>query len=197
MPNNEADKAAMGEKTTRGINTRLKKESEHNSIESLIAMLGGDDNLTHEDARIALVKIGKPAVPSLIKLLKNERTHVRWEAAKALASLGDPSSAPALTNTLDDKVFDVRWIAAEGLIGLGVQGLIPVFEALVSERKRDWLWEGAHHVIHDLAKGRLEIVLRPVLDAYDSPEPHLSVPLAARKALEELKSMQKSGLKFD
>jgi HEAT repeat protein len=195
MPDNKANKAATGKDTARGKGTNPKKEATSNEIAELIAILGSDDNLANEDARTALIKIGKPAVPSLIKLLRDKNDHVRWEAAKALTSMGDPSSAPALTRALEDKVFDVRWIAAEGLIGMGVQGLIPTLEALVTEKERDWIWEGAHHIIHDLAKGRLESILRPVLEAYDSQEPHMTVPLAVRKALQELRPMRKPSRK--
>jgi hypothetical protein len=195
MPDNRVNKASTSKNVARGKDIRPKKQSADNKIEELIARLGTDDTLAHEDARTALIKIGTSAVPALVELLKDPRAHVRWEVAKALVSIGAHSSAPALAEALEDKIFDVRWLAAEGLIGMGIAGLIPTMDALITEKKRDWIWDGAHHVIHDLSKGRLENILKPVLDAYDSGEPHLAVPLAVRKALAELRTMQKTDRK--
>ena len=75
---------------------------------------------------------GKPAVPSLIQLLSHRKTHVRWEAAKALCGIADPIAATALVNALDDTDDDVRWLAAEGVTALGRDGLQPLLTAMRS-----------------------------------------------------------------
>ena len=52
----------------------------------------------------ALVKIGAPAVPDLVKALSSERAGVRYQAAKVLAEIGPKASAavPALRTLLKD-----------------------------------------------------------------------------------------------
>jgi hypothetical protein len=49
-----------------------------------------------------------------------------------------------------------------------------------------WLREGIHHVLHDMNKGKLGNVLRPVLVALEGTEPSLEVPLAAQATLDAL-----------
>ena len=52
----------------------------------------------------ALIKIGKPAVPYLIKALnKRDGEGKRLRAARALGEIGDPAAIKALTKALDDK----------------------------------------------------------------------------------------------
>jgi len=135
------------------------------------------------------VAIGKPAVMPLVKVLGDHRSHVRWEAAKALGPIGDPAAAPALVNALEDKDPDVRWLAAAGLIRLGCSGLHPLLTALLDRPDSGWLREGAHHVFHDLV-GRVPFGLaRSMLAALDQPEPETTVPQAAYEALKSLESL--------
>jgi hypothetical protein len=49
------------------------------------------------------------------------------------------------------------------------------------------LREGIHHVLHDMNKGNLGRVLRPVLVALEDTGQSLQVPLAARAALDAFK----------
>jgi HEAT repeat protein len=113
---------------------------------------------------------------------------VRWEAAKALGQISDPTAAEALVRALEDEMFDVRWLAAEGLITLGRGALLPLLHALVERSDSEWLREGAHHVFHDLVKGKpdLKDILQPVLATLDDVEPSLEVPFAAETALNKL-----------
>ena len=107
-------------------------------IPSLVSDLAGDDPVVREKAREALVAIGKPAVPALIQLLAHGKSHVRWEAAKALCGIADPISATALVSALDDPDDDVRWVAAVGLTTLGPEGLQPLLAALLERAQSAW-----------------------------------------------------------
>ena len=81
-----------------------------------------EDAVVRRRARNGLIVLGNLAVDPLIQLLRDPTTHVRWEAAKALGSIGAPRAAPALVRVLDeDEDFDVRWLAAEALAGLGAR----------------------------------------------------------------------------
>jgi len=159
---------------------------ESKRIDSLVAELVCDDVITCQKARRQLVAMGHRAVPSLVKELGSKKYWVRWEAAKALAQIGDPTATTALIKALEDKEFDVRWLAAEGLINIGREAVVPLLEALIDRPKSTWLRQGAHHVLHDMDRGDLNKVLRPVMSALEDVEPYVEVPVAARKALDRL-----------
>ena len=62
----------------------------------------------HYEAGLALAKIGKLAVPYLIKALKGRSEIQRQYAADALGEIGDPSAIKALTKALEDKSYSVQ-----------------------------------------------------------------------------------------
>ena len=157
------------------------------TVKSLISNLASDDGVLRVKARRQLVAYKARAVSPLIKTLSDDRHWVRWEAAKALSQIGDQRSIQALLETLSDREFDVRWLAAEGLIRIGQKSIVPVLRSLVEHSDSQWLREGIHHVLHDMNKGDLSKVLRPVLLALEGSEPSLETPLAARAAVNVLK----------
>jgi HEAT repeat protein len=165
-------------------------QSDPGMISSLVADLSKKDGAVRERARQSLVAIGAPAVTYLVEALANRNELLRWEAAKALGEIGSPAAAPALVAALEDEVFDVRWLAAEGLIALRGEGLVPLLRALVERPDSLWLREGAHHVLHDVSRGRLEEVLRPVVAALDDIEPSVEVPFAAKTVLSGLMEVE-------
>jgi HEAT repeat protein len=156
------------------------------TIDEHIATLGNHDGLVRQRARHSLVAIGEPAVPALVKALNDPNGHRRWEAAKTLGAIRDPSTAPALVRAMEDEDFGVRWLAAEGLIGLKRAGLVPLFQALAEHPDSVWIREGAHHVCRMLVDHELHDLVAPVLAALDSGEPALEAPGAARTAIEAL-----------
>lgn len=69
----------------------------------------------------ALIHIGRPAVPGLIRALgQDAEARVRIHAARALARIGDTSAIPALFKALDDDSAMVQHWAEEGLERMGV-----------------------------------------------------------------------------
>jgi HEAT repeat protein len=178
----------MSEFTDRKDNDDMPQEpiADSTSLGSLLAALGSYDGVMRQYARQALVAIGGPSVAPLIEALADPNDDVRWEAAKALGQISDPAAAPALVNAMEDENSGIRWLGAEGLIALGREGLVPLLRALEQHSDSEWLREGAHHVLHDLARGNLENVLTPVLAALEDIEPTIEVPWAARAALDAL-----------
>jgi HEAT repeat protein len=152
-------------------------------IPALVANLGSPNGMIRENAREALVVLGKSAVEPLVKALGDEDRWVRWEAAKALSSIIDPSAATALTKALGDERPGVRWLAAEALIALGSDAQEPVLRGLLNPANVFWSSEGAHHVLHELAKRHRSPSLDRVVAALEGPEPTMSVPSAALAAL--------------
>jgi HEAT repeat protein len=167
------------------------EKSHDTAIEFAISELANKSGFARVDARDYLVSMKEKAVPHLTDALESKNQWVRWEAAKALAKIGDPAASQALINALEDKMFDVRWIAAEGIIAIGRKALIPLLSSLTKRGDSLWLREGAHHVIHDLMREDLKAVFGPVLDAIEKPQGKLEVPLAAEKALAELRKILK------
>lgn len=144
-------------------------------------------------ARKSLLAIGDPSVPSLIRLLSHAKPHVRWEAAKALGRIANPTAASALVNALEDRDSDVRWLAAEGLVALGREGLRPLLAALFERDESCWLCQGALHVCRALAREkRLGPILRPLLVTLRQPWESTVVPAAAYAALSRLQEEGRS-----
>jgi HEAT repeat protein len=153
------------------------------TIKLLIGDLSSKDGLVRMKARWQLVTYRAQSANPLIKALSNKNDWVRWEAAKALSQIGNPASIRALLKALEDNMFDVRWLAAEGLIRTGRRAVVPLLETLVRHSDSQRLREGALHILHDINKGKLSEVLRPVIAGLEGPEPSLSTPFAAKIAL--------------
>jgi uncharacterized protein (DUF302 family) len=156
------------------------------AIQNLITNLSSSDEILRIHSRESLVKIGKPAVPQLVEALMRGSHWLRWEAAKTLGEIGDPTAAPALVEALKDAEFDVRWLAAEGLIKMKAGGIESLLHALMAEADLPLVREGAHHVIRELIKGELKEYLTPVLSAIEGVEPSIQVPWAAKAAHDKL-----------
>ncbi len=116
-------------------------------LDTLIKRLSDKDGRVREKARLALEDIGKSVSTSLIKLLASKDEQTRWEAAKALVAIADPSAIPSLIDALEDNVFDIRWLAGEALVAIGPESVLPLIEALVVRSGNSFLIEGASHVI--------------------------------------------------
>jgi uncharacterized protein (DUF302 family) len=156
------------------------------TIQNLIMNLSSSDEILRIHSRESLVKIGKPAVPQLVEALMRGSHWLRWEAAKALGEIGDPTAAPVLVEALKDEEFDVQWLAASGLIKMKTGGIEPLLHALMTEIDLPRIREGAHHVIRELVKGELKEYLTPVLSALEGVEPNIQVPWVAKTVHEKL-----------
>ena len=163
------------------------KVGTNGDLPALLEQLASPAGMTRLRAREALVAAGDAAIDSLIEALNDDRDVVRWEAAKALASVPSPRAAPALVAALGDEESDVRWLAAEALIALGLPGLATLFEALEQRADSVCLREGAHHILRNVGYGPICDVAAPVVAALEHYDPELVVPLAARDALVKLK----------
>jgi HEAT repeat protein len=155
--------------------------------ENLIAAFSNKDGWKRREARLALVDIGKPAVPYLIKALKHRKPEVRWEAAKTLGAINDPSSGPALVSALEDKRFEIRWLAAEGLIALKLDAIEPLLKGMIKNPESWELRQGVHHVLHDLERSNLlNKSCINLLNQLRGLDQELSIPMAAGAALKSL-----------
>jgi HEAT repeat protein len=159
-------------------------------IDNLLAQLGSRDGVQRRKAREQLVDVGKPAIPYFIAALQSPNERARWEAAKALGEIRQPTAAPALVQALEDEESAIRWLAATGLIRMRRGTLQPLFEALERHANSVWLREGAHHVLHMLIRDGIADEAIPVLQALEDIEPAIEVPVAAYYALKKLRDKE-------
>jgi hypothetical protein len=174
----------------------LEKETVVLSVEEIKALadaLADGDGVNRHNARERLEEVGKPAVPYLISALRSPNEHARWEAAKALAEIADPSAAPALVNTLCDEKAAVRWLAGNALINLGHDALAPLLRGLEGSSDSIWFRDGAHHVLRSLIREGEADEAIPVMEALENLEPRIEAPIAAYHVLEKMDERVEEG----
>lgn len=93
---------------------------------------------------------GPEAIPGLRELLSSSEKHLRWEAMKALADMGDPEALPIFAEQLESEDSDLRWMAAEGFINVGARAVRPLLELVLGSADSVFVLAGAHHVFREL-----------------------------------------------
>jgi HEAT repeat protein len=160
------------------------------NLESLIDLLANKNAATRMKARKSLVALGKPAVPSLNRILqKSKEDHVRWEAAKTLGAIGDSRAIPSLVKALEDSDQGVVWLAAEALGKFKKIAWPPLLRALVkSEKDSVSLRLGAHHVLRKQKEDGFNDLLSTLRTALESSTASESTPFAASNLLKRMKT---------
>ncbi|MDP8230456.1 MAG: HEAT repeat domain-containing protein, partial [Candidatus Gorgyraea atricola] len=110
------------------INSAIKGLPQDEIIQYAIEALRYD-----EYASQILVKIGKPAIPSLIKTLADDSYYVREHAIETLGGIGAPA-VPALITALTENLIVSEGIA-EALASIGESGINPLIQLLANEDK--------------------------------------------------------------
>lgn len=90
------------------------------AIPRLIDCMDDDDRLLARLAGDALAAIGEAAIPALSAATQKAPPRVRIEAARALATMGQPDAIAPLFKLIDDPSTMVRHWAEEGLERLSV-----------------------------------------------------------------------------
>jgi HEAT repeat protein len=91
------------------------------AVVPLLFALGDPSEYLARLATDALIHIGAPAVPGLVRALAQDaQPRVRANAARAVALIGDTSTIPALFKALEDESALVQYWAEEGLERMGV-----------------------------------------------------------------------------
>ena len=154
-------------------------------IESLVHQLASTDMAARVTAREALVELGSAAVPAVADLSSSSDDHVRWECAKTLAQIADPSSTGTLIQLLEDSEEGTRWDAGLGLIAIGQPAVTPVLRAIIHRSTAYTIIPGARHVVQEFCKAKWGGFLKPVYAALSSHQARESGPVAAAQALKE------------
>ena len=159
------------------------------NLESLMNLLASKNGATRMKARKSLVALGKPAVPSLTRTLRNSKEdHVRWEAAKTLGAIGDVRSIPALVSALEDSDQGVVWLAAEALRKFKKIAWPQLLRSLVKSKPDSVLLrQGAHHVLRNQKEDGFNDLLATLRTALESNSASESTPFAASNILKRMK----------
>ena len=98
----------------------LGTKADESAIQPLVEALSDKDSMVGNLAMNALVKIGKPATPSLIECVKNKTQSARILDLRALAEICDHRAIPIMMQVMDeDSVLLQHWAKA-GLERLGL-----------------------------------------------------------------------------
>ena len=147
----------------------------------------------NEKARDTLLRIGKPAVPALIKILKmNRENHgVRWCAAELLGLIKDERAIPALAKIMHERTDALR---LKSVFALGQIGK-PAAKILIKESQRTDR-SGQRFLISALGKSEDKAAVKPlviILLSNSLPECRLAAyALGALKAKEAVPALLKA-----
>ena len=91
-----------------------------NAVQALVKALSDEDTLTAGLAGNALVQIGSPSVPSLLKVMSEAPTGIRIYALRALCQIRDHRAIPVMMKSLSEESAVLQYWAQEGLERLGL-----------------------------------------------------------------------------
>jgi HEAT repeat protein len=98
-----------------------KRQPEGPKVDDLLARLKSEDTNVSGQANLALIRVGEPAVPGLVDMLRSGDTRLRKTAATTLWGLGakGKEAVPALAEMLADPEVELRLAAAMALDNMG------------------------------------------------------------------------------
>ncbi len=151
--------------------------------------LAGKDGMIRLKARESLVAMGEPAVPLLIRALRNSTSdQLRWEAAKALGAISDPRSIPQLVKALEDRNSDVAWLAAEALHKFKKAAWPSLLRAVTNMGPDSVsLRHGVHHVLRNQKEVGFNDLLATLMTALESEAVPESAAVAAYEILKRIR----------
>jgi HEAT repeat protein len=128
-----------------GLSLACLKRSPEAQVPGLIADLKNPDPTVSGKANLELIRLGEPAVPGLVEMLKSDDVRIRTLAVTAFWGLGAKGHAAAsdLAATLADPVDSVRLGAAMALDNMGppAREAVPALVRALKDRDarvRQW-----------------------------------------------------------
>lgn len=110
------------------------------AIAALVKALSDYDLKIQESATDALAVAGKPAIPTLLGLLKSPDTNLQYRAAQALARIALPAANAGLIAAMKDKVHRV---AIQACVALGFKDNTAAVQPLIAELSNPVLGQSA------------------------------------------------------
>jgi len=90
------------------------------AVDALIHALADEDALTAGLAGNALVKIGSPSVPALLKVMNESPNSIRIVVLRTLSEIRDHRAIPVMMKCLGEESAFLQYWAQEGLQRLGL-----------------------------------------------------------------------------
>jgi HEAT repeat protein len=98
----------------------LSSKPDERAVEPLVRALGDEDSMVATLAALSLIKIGNPAVPALIDVVKTGPQSQRIHALRALAEIRDHRAIPIMMKVMQEDSALLQHWAQEGLERLGL-----------------------------------------------------------------------------
>lgn len=172
------------EKLSKYIENSIANNADNN-VERLILNLASEDSDIREKARYILVRKGRSAIAGLANYIHSKNNVLRWEVAKTLGEIGNPSAIPLLIEILEDNISSIRWLAAEGLVRVGAPAIRPLLKELIERPDSILLRDGAHHIFKEFIKYQHKKQLRPLLSALETTGIPEQVPVIADEIMKK------------
>lgn len=148
------------------------------------ALIDHNDYQKMNNARVALLKMGKSIIPQLHKLVCSDNSLLRMEVAKLIQLKADKRSIKVLINLLNDREFDIRWVAAEGLIRIGRKSIVPMLKAVSAGRSSLIMNKSVHQVLASLLLEEEKNGLQSLMQSLENYHGlHETAPVEALRAL--------------
>jgi len=129
------------------------------AISSLIACFSDSDACLNGKAAVSLGRMGKAAVPGLVRALQKTDGNVRWCAAISLSKIGSDAreAVPSLVKALNDSSANVRWCAAIALGNMRKDAAVaaPALFSLLMDNDDDVKW-AAYYALGKIDAGKVE-----------------------------------------
>jgi HEAT repeat protein len=157
-------------------------------LAALVADLKSSDPAVSGKANLTLIRIGEPAAPAVVELLKSEDAQLRARAATTLWGMGSKGKAgvPALAAALTDPDLDVRLASAMALenIGPDAKDAIPALVRALKDREgrvRQWAAK---------ALGKIGPAAKDALPALVEAAKYDPIRPAAEEAISQIRGRQ-------
>src|SRR5262245_8314842 len=154
-------------------------------IPARVAELQSADEQVSGQANLTLIRIGEPAVPAVVELLRHDDARIRARAATTLWGMGSKAKAavPALASTLADEHMEVRVASAMALenIGPDAQVAMPALVRALKDREgrvRQWAAK---------ALGKIGPAARDALPALEEASRYEPIRPAVQEAVRQIK----------
>jgi HEAT repeat protein len=170
------------------ITTACNRSPQAGDAAALVTQLKSADPEARGKASLAIVRLGEPAVPGLIEMLKSEDAQYRATAASTLFGMGPKGRAavPALAEALSDPSSDMRVSAAMALESIGPDAA-PAVPALVRAlRDRETVVRQRAAI----ALGSIGAGARDALPALAEASRHDAIRPSAEAAIQKIQARQ-------
>lgn len=109
------------------------EKGDKKALNFLIENLENNNPDIKQESYVSITKIGAPATPYLIKLLKNDDYTLQEHAAGALGTIKDKQALPALLDALTSKKFKRKYIICRALGKIGdTSAISPLINAYIT-----------------------------------------------------------------